>query len=120
MTPTDEQLREIRERLEKATPGPWDMFCGSKVRAIKGDLAVPIFESLAPIGWHKRKNLTHKVLCKAYSDEWANANFIAHAPTDISTLLGAIDERDAEIERLKNANDMFAAEVFKDDGICHD
>lgn len=87
-------IEAIQARADAATPAPWDTLGGTRVRAIKGDLAVPIFQSETPIDWHKKKNVTHSVLCRAYADEVNNATFIAHARTDIPALI-------AEIERLR-------------------
>lgn len=89
----------LRKMAEAATPGPWDTLSGNRVRAIKGDFAVPIFESLAPVDWHKKKNLTHKVMCAAYANEVNNAAFIAAA--NPKTVLALLAERDRLREALK-------------------
>lgn len=47
---TPEVVEELRRLAEKATPGPWMRMTGRElVRAIRGDLAVPLFEALEPI-----------------------------------------------------------------------
>lgn len=114
MTLTDEQIEEIKARADAATPGPWDTLTGSVVRAIKGDFAVPIFESRAPVDWHKNKRLTNKVMCAAYADEVRNATFIAHARTDIPLLISALesekkraDEAEAELTRLREEIEQY-------------
>ena len=107
MTPDYTEL----ERLAKAaTPGPWDTVSTNRVRAIKGDLAVPIFESLAPIDWIKKKNITHKVLCAAYAAEVENANYIAAA--NPSVMLAIVAEHNAlaaRVTELEAALRPFAA-----------
>jgi len=96
-----EKYADLRSLAEAATPGPWDTLGGNRVRAIKGDFAVPIFESLAPVDWHKKKNLTHKVMCAAYANEVNNASFIAAAnPTAVLALL---DERASLLKALEGA-----------------
>jgi len=93
MTPDD--IAKARAIIAAATPGPWDTISGSTVRAVnvEADLAVPIFDGRAPIDWHKKKNITHSVLCRAYADEVNNATFIAAARTGWPAALD-------EIERL--------------------
>ena len=77
---TDAQLAEIEARLRAATPGP-------------GKLAgEALFISVQPFGFGR--------ICE--TDQSVNdAKFIANAPTDISALIAALKERDAEIARLK-------------------
>lgn len=101
MTLTEEQIAEIRARVEAATPGPWDTIGGSRVRAVKGDMACPIFSSEAPIDWHKNKRITHPVLCRAYADQVNNATFIAHAREDIPALLSALEAQAAELAEVR-------------------
>jgi hypothetical protein len=98
---TPERLAQIKARADKATAGPWDEIRGNTVRAVKGDFAVPIFESLAPIDWHKNKRLTDGVMCKAYSDEVNNAAFIASARQDIPDLIAALEAAQAENANLR-------------------
>jgi hypothetical protein len=102
--PTAEQVCErldaIHRRAEKATQGPWDVLGGSLVRAIRGELAVTLFQSEAPIDAHRKQRVTHKVMCAAYADETNNATFIAHAREDVPFLLALITSQAAEIERL--------------------
>jgi hypothetical protein len=110
-------LSALRKVAEVATPGPWDTLAGNKVRAIKGELAVPIFESLAPIDWHKKKNLTHKVLCDAYANEVNNADFIAAAnPSVILELLSIIERQKEALGPFKVAADICDSLPLRDDG----
>ena len=125
MTETDaEFIDRMRALAEKATPGPWDYIQGGFVRAIKDDLAVPIFRSEAPIDWHKKQNLTHRVLCKAYADEANNAAFIAASRTAIPRLIGMVEERERDIDALAGKppghwkENMFVAHCERDAAIA--
>lgn len=98
-----ERLEEIQRRVDAATEGPWDSASSHLVRVLKGDLAVPIFRSEAPIDWHKNKRLTNAVMRRAYADEVTNAAFIAHAREDVPYLLALLTRQQEEIERLREA-----------------
>ncbi|GED18251.1 hypothetical protein [Aneurinibacillus migulanus] len=77
---TDQELKEIRERLEAATPGPWDASgspYGINVYALDG---ITICEK-----------------DEATRADFMNADFIAKAPTDIRRLLD-------EVKRLRDEN----------------
>lgn len=69
---TDEQLREIEERAERATEGPWAV-------VVKGNTV----QSRAIPG-----------VCAGISPKTGNASFIAHARTDVPAMV-------AEIRRLR-------------------
>lgn len=77
-------LAAIRERLEKATPGPWVHLDVSTDQT--SIVLVP--EGYGPIGTPLTKE---------------TEQFMMHAPTDIDTLLSKVDEQHAEIERLRGA-----------------
>ncbi len=81
---TDLDLAPIKNRLAKATPGPWDAY------------SVPGFKSEAPytavgIG-EKEARLVR------FDGAWPDADFIANSPTDIAALV-------AEVERLRTQID---------------
>ena len=78
---TDEELQAIRERAEKATPGPWE--------ANEVGLYV-----IAPLARGKESIARMPYPYGDTSDNQSNAAFIAHARTDIPALL-------AEVERLR-------------------
>lgn len=65
---TPEQLKEIRERAEKATPGEWHV-------------EDPSFDGWTV--WREGMCLTR---CGHAEFDRLNADFIAHAPTDIAAL----------------------------------
>ncbi|UYZ12187.1 hypothetical protein A6764_00045 [Brevibacillus sp. WF146] len=82
---TPEELTAIRERAEKATPGPW-LWSGAKVLNGKY-MFVPQGSYLAD---------TLITFGDTYENGGYDAEFIAHAREDIPRLL-------AEIERLRTA-----------------
>lgn len=88
MTLTDEQIAEIRARVEAATPGPWGVVMKGSiptdelrcaVAAIRGNLEylLATIENGEPGG-----------ICDT---EFANALFISHARDDIPALLSALE-----------------------------
>jgi hypothetical protein len=91
-------IEAIRGRLEKATPGPWisnewsidDIGCvGYEVVALSGDAEEKRFAGVDP--YTNRVELLSK----------ENAEFIAHAPTDIATLLRELEQNDKQIEHME-------------------
>ena len=86
---TEEQLNAIRERCEKATPGPW-----VKVPASPGT-RLAVFNRYG-IEQPEDADGNSESIC--YATGWMiedNAEFIAHARTDIPALV-------AEVERLRS------------------
>jgi len=77
-------ISQIRERLAKATPGPWIEGDGF-IRAVKGGL---------------NENWDILEIVEEGPDAKPNTDFIAHAPEDIAFLL-------AEVERLTAENAAF-------------
>lgn len=81
-----DRIDEIRVRCEVATAGPW-----KDCRRLDG---VPTVAN---------KSIR---ICDAYKNnkqQWADAEFIAHARYDIPLLLDLLAEKDAEIKRLRIA-----------------
>lgn len=127
MSPNDKSVVEkatarpweaLRKLAEAATPGPWDTLSGNVVRAIKGDFAVPLFESRAPIDWHKKKNLTHKVMCDAYAHEVSNATYIAAAnPSAVLELLNSYQRMREALELASNTIRAIAAAKRPESGL---
>lgn len=90
---TGERLREIRQRLEKATEGPWGCFdYGSYTGYWNVDCNLPDALPVAMLG------KSHSGYGKPGESE-ANARFIAAARQDIPDLLAALAESDALLAR---------------------
>ena len=88
---TEQRLREIRERAEAASPGPWRT---SFIRSRSGDPAGDEHSVLTPdcdvvadiawqIGWDEQQH--------------RNAAFVAHARADVPWLLEQVAEARAEV-----------------------
>lgn len=109
--PTDDELQQIRARAEAATPGPWVMVHGDdeysmnlycvapksiahrvdteEVIALDGVICGTLVQVPKTIGHN------HNELNETVGPKWEeNAEFIAHARTDIPALLD-------EVERLR-------------------
>lgn len=84
-----DRIAEIRERLEKATPGVW--------RTVEKGNSIPSIavETLAYVGEPSIK------ICSGISPKTKNAEFIAHAHEDIPYLLGVIEQQQADLKALK-------------------
>lgn len=79
-----DRVQEIRDRLEAATPGPWEAWAGLTHDGERQD------------GISPRGDLNIDVCFTIISPQGSeDAEFIAHAPDDIEFLL-------AEVERLQN------------------
>ncbi|MBR8661186.1 ead/Ea22-like family protein [Brevibacillus sp. NL20B1] len=104
---TPEELAAIRERAEKATPGPW-RWSNAKVLNGKYDF-VPQGSYLAD---------TLIMFGDTYENGEHDAEFIAHAREDIPRLLDALEAAYAEIERLKRKLDAMDDAVYARFGYC--
>lgn len=87
-TLTDVELDEIRDRVNRASVGPWHTEPWNTLA--NGYLYGP-----AKIHWHKQPDTGLMKCFPPTSFRYEDAEFIAHARQDIPLLL-------AEIERLKN------------------
>jgi hypothetical protein len=117
---TPERKAEIRERLAKATPGPWQIWDGPAYVGGGKDLCVGAGKTwLANMDERTCQNYPHHVGChddgcKMEADanicsldegiteeQQATAQLIAHAPTDIADLLTEVErlERELALER---------------------
>lgn len=94
-----DRLTEIRQRLEKATKGPWEYeYSGS------GDYEI---HSKA---FERRGDRTLAKLWRSYTDSGeyfaldnADANFIANSKADVEFLLQEINSLTAKLEKAKEA-----------------
>ncbi len=100
MSEVDLDLEAIKARAEAATPGPWEA---------DG-------EPFLPQNWRPKLSVwanvgdefSHLVAAVATPDKYlglTDADFIAHARTDVPALVAALEERDAEVERLREENE---------------
>lgn len=84
---TAERLNEIRERADKATPGPWIAPGPERPEVVAGDVRIADCEWLAQT-----------------DGEWAqmdlDAKFIAAARQDVPDLLAEIDRLKALVQTL--------------------
>lgn len=102
-----EVLEELRALSEKATPGPWEHMQGlNLVRAIRGDLAIPVLEARAPYGDPLARGPTVRSAgeivfrkgskaadeAEAFKREWNNAALAAAAVNYVRTILSAKEE----------------------------
>lgn len=104
---TNAELNAIRERAEKATPGPWE------ARAWKSTTDDQYFVSQAFEGgkelataWQGERYPEMPEIPNGEAE--ANAKFIAHARSDVPKLL-------AEIERLRNGIDRVLYHLTNED-----
>jgi hypothetical protein len=92
---TDEQLAEIRERVKWASPGPWELAMLPKGSREDGLFAHATPTMMAYFGSSGDKLIS---VCETTQDvlqsgaPYDNAKFVAHARTDIATLLAEVDE----------------------------
>ena len=66
----NEFLTQVRQRLEKATPGPWEVDSVNEVTSSEGDIC-----------WQM----------SMLNDKYENAQLIAHAPSDLAKLLKLVE-----------------------------
>lgn len=131
------QLIAIKERMEKATPGPWEVCNGTDVFTELGAENKDGVTANHNDGWYVAKanedttSVGEEEISLSYTEQNANARFIANARQDIPTLVAevekhqnrtvvvnrivdelrdVIDVKDAEIERLRKALEYYADE----------
>jgi hypothetical protein len=72
----EQRLADMRDRSEKATPGPWE--ATGLIHPNNERVGIPLVQS--PTGWPAQ--------CFKSADSW----FIAHARTDLDDLRGAVED----------------------------
>jgi hypothetical protein len=79
-----EQVEEIRQRAEKATPGPWETRFMYRM-------------------WHAVRTNARSLglLLQSKDNDWADSDFTAHARTDVPALVTSHEALRAEVERLR-------------------
>ncbi|MDP4117696.1 MAG: DUF3850 domain-containing protein [Bacillota bacterium] len=86
-------LKEIKDRADKATPGPWKVI--DKGNTVKSFAVVSVAFDNSP----------QQMICPNMSPKTGNAAFIAHAREDIPALIKAYEAKCEEVERLQAAYD---------------
>jgi hypothetical protein len=113
-------IAELRALLAKATGGPWDHLEGMGiVRALRGDVAIPLFETRTP--WHDPQHgaptvrLAGEVVFRANSEgaktsealgrEWNNAALVAAALNALPALLDWVEAGEKALRMAKDLLD---------------
>lgn len=78
----EQDLREIKERCQKATRGPWQNTDGGEI-----------------LTKYKKAGEENHEFYLGKMNTWADAEFVAHARTDVENLV-------AEVARLKKENKL--------------
>jgi hypothetical protein len=86
----------IRGRMEAATAGPWRVEKARTVLHVIAALREVVTLSISPPRVPEREIRDEHV-----RRSWADATFIAHAPTDIATLLSELDRLTARVRELE-------------------
>lgn len=113
---TQNELYDIRRRLEVVTPGPWAFekedgkvlldYTPKEIRICETGCLGSIANRMVC-----DMNVDWRYTYKNENEPMANAELIAHAPTDIARLL-------AEVERLKKVSRYLAEQMVHDGGAC--
>lgn len=92
----DLDLDPIRERVNKATPGPW-VRCGMQVSTLDGWFVATTDDDVA-----EGSAIPH------------DAELIAHAPTDLRDLIAEVGRLRAQVERVRATLDPADADPLHD------
>jgi hypothetical protein len=110
---TDGELRAVRERVERATPGPWDYH---------GYTTSYHIAQILNGHYHASPRVVHATLGKSVFNQddpeigaggvrmMVDAEFIAHARTDIPALLAHISALTAQLEQVNERLIAFEAD----------
>jgi len=96
------KLQEIRDRVNKATAGPW---YGTCVLDSCGDRTEAFYVYNVPVPYSQKP-----VCYVCNSDEDINRNdaeFIANSPADINYLLDTLEQAQEETKKLQDSNKFF-------------
>ncbi len=129
------RLSEIKERLERATPGPWfvaEQPFDDRSTAVYGDNKAQV--SIDP---HGARFIADCDVTMEWTEgepdqsvfDRANARFIANAPTDIAHLLATVERLKVHLDKLcgliegdcmicdQDGSSLGAGWAFKDDAL---
>lgn len=87
-----QEIEKLKELCEKATPGPWKLFCASSVTAVECNEKVPV------VSWGGFDNSDRKI-----GYHRANAAFISAARTAVPELIKEIEVYRSRIGQLELA-----------------
>lgn len=99
---------DLRALGERATPGPYDTTMTGLVRALRGDLAIPIFESRWPYADTRVapavREASGKVQFRSESEgariamasaaEWSNVKLAAALLNNLDTIIAALEAQE--------------------------
>lgn len=105
-------IKELRRLAEAATQGEWkSMYTARKSNPSEKDKFYSV-SALSPAipGWCGAQNIDIATICKIYDGtDASNSEFIAAAnPSAILSLLGHIEQQEAEIARLRKDADRYS------------
>lgn len=107
-------LQAIRARSEAATPGPWEWrVCGNDSVYIRAETLDGVIELEDDYSGYPECG-EHLIMEMLGHD----ADFIAHARTDIPAMLAEVGRLQAENERLDQINQVYAKQLIRD-GLTH-
>lgn len=98
MTSLPQRLQAIRERLERATKGPWT----GDYYGTKYDVFAPKGEDVVIVA---NTDCGNEI---PFDDQWANMDFIAHSPQDIQFLLQAVEVMRENLESINKSLNFYA------------
>lgn len=101
-------LQAIKERVVKATIGPWKVFKSQEGTQIGTAYDHPQIKGPVQIVSGAIKINGHEAIHQVYiSDD--NADFIAHSREDISKLVAEVEQLQKELEKVRNSKHWYRA-----------
>jgi hypothetical protein len=95
----DQRLLQIRERLAKATPGPWERKAGYRTYRV--------------LYRHDGETVREVATCSESIQDMRDADFIAHAPADVADLLTAVDRLTLHLAEVQQEKKYTEADLIE-------